>query len=291
MAKRKHRRHHGLLNSLTACISTTMVLILVGTIVFLGLMVGSLERSVKENFTVQVLLEDTLSQPQTFKLAEELKLMPYTKEVTYISKEEATRSMAEEYGVNPAEFIGDSPFPASFEVSLVAEYTEPDSLDLYMPRLKKAMGVMDVIYPSDLMEDVNNNIQHISMIIFFIILLLGIVSVSLINNTIRLNIAQRRQSIQTMKLVGASWGFIRRPFLQQAVVMGLIASVLADAVIVGGFYALLQWDPNLTANLTVFIMAVTLGSVLIVGVSLTLLCAFFSVNRHLAMTRAEATLY
>lgn len=291
MAKRKHRRHHGLLNSLTACISTTMVLILVGTIVFLGLMVGSLERSVKENFTVQVLLEDTLSQPETFKLAEELKLMPYTKEVTYISKEEATRSMAEEYGVNPAEFIGDSPFPASFEVSLVAEYTEPDSLDLYMPRLKKAMGVMDVIYPSDLMEDVNNNIQHISMIIFFIILLLGIVSVSLINNTIRLNIAQRRQSIQTMKLVGASWGFIRRPFLQQAVVMGLIASVLADAVIVGGFYALLQWDPNLTANLTVFIMAVTLGSVLIVGVSLTLLCAFFSVNRHLAMTRAEATLY
>lgn len=291
MAKRKHRRHHGLLNSLTACISTTMVLILVGTIVFLGLMVGSLERSVKENFTVQVLLEDTLSQPETIKLAEELKLMPYTKEVTYISKEEATRSMAEEYGVNPAEFIGDSPFPASFEVSLVAEYTTPDSLDLYMPRLKKAMGVMDVIYPSDLMEDVNNNIQHISMVIFFIILLLGIVSVSLINNTIRLNIAQRRQSIQTMKLVGASWGFIRRPFLQQALVMGLIASVLADAVLVGGFYALLQWDPNNAANLTVYVMAVTLASVVIVGVSLTLLCAFFSVNRHLAMTRAEATLY
>lgn len=291
MAKRKIRRKPGILNSLTACISTAMVLVLVGIIAFLSMMVGSIERSVKENFSVQVLLEDSVSKEATHKFYEELKAMPYTKDVTYISKEDATRSMAEDYGVNPAEFIGDSPFPPSFEVKLKAEYTSPDSLDTYIPGIKQAVGVIDVIYPEELMEDVGNNIQHISMIIFCIILLLGIVSVSLINNTMRLNIAQRRQAIQTMKLVGASWGFIRRPFLLQALGIGAIAALLADGVLASGFYLLMQWDPSNAVNITPMIMILTLLTVLIVGVALTLLCAFFSINRHLTMTRAEATLY
>lgn len=291
MAKRKIRRKPGILNSLTACISTAMVLVLVGIIAFLSMMVGSIERSVKENFSVQVLLEDSVSKEATHKFFEELKAMPYTKDVTYISKEDATRSMAEDYGVNPAEFIGDSPFPPSFEVKLKAEYTAPDSLDAYIPGIKQAVGVIDVIYPEELMEDVGNNIQHISIIIFCIVLLLGIVSVSLINNTMRLNIAQRRQAIQTMKLVGASWGFIRRPFLLQALGIGCVAALLADGVLATGFYLLLQWDPSNATNITPMIMIFTLLCVLIVGVCLTLLCAFFSINRHLAMTRAEATLY
>lgn len=291
MAKRKKHRKPGVLNSFTACISTAMVLVLVGIIVFFSMMVGSIERSVKENFSVQVLLEDSVSQNDTKTLLKEISTMPYTKEITYISKEDATRSMAEDYGVNPAEFIGDSPFPASFEVKLKAEYTAPDSLDAYMPGLKQAIGVMDVIYPEDLMEDVSNNIQRISMIIFFIVLLLGIVSVSLINNTMRLNIAKRRNSIQTMKLVGASWGFIRRPFLMQALGIGFVAAALADMVLAAGFYGILQWDPSITENITPLIMGCTLLSVLVIGVALTLLCAFFSINRHLAMTREEATMY
>lgn len=291
MAKRKHHRKPGRLNSFTACISTTMVLVLVGIITFLAMMVGSIERSVKENFSVQVLIEDSVSQTATQKLRKEIAAMPYTREVAYISKEAATRSMAEDMGTDPKEFIGYSPYPASFEVKLKAEYTEPDSLDKYMPGIKQALGVMDVVYPEDLMEDVNNNLRRITMIILAIVGLLCIVSISLINNTMRLNIAKRRQIIQTMKLVGAKWGFIRRPFLLQALGIGCIAALLADAALAGGFYALLQWDPSLLSLVSPIIMGATLAIVFIIGIALTLICAFFSINRHLTMTREEAALY
>lgn len=291
MAKKKHKHQPGRLNSFTACISTAMVLILVGIIIFLGLMVDSLERTIKEEFTVEVLLEDSLKQDETQKLLTEIEAMPYAKKVTFISKEEATRTMAENHGVNPAEFIGESPFPASFEVMLNADYTEPDSLEHFMPKLKQASGVTDVIYPGDLMKDVNANIQHVTLVLFIIILLLGVVSVSLINNTMRLNIAQRRHSIQTMKLVGASWGFIRRPFLLQAAGMGAVAGLLADGVLLGFFTTLLRWDPENAQIITTNVIGITLFCVAVVGVILTLLCAYFSVNRHLAMTRDEAALY
>lgn len=291
MAKKKHRHHPGRLNSFTACISTAMVLILVGTIVFFGIMAESIGRTVRENFTVEVLLDDSLSQGETKLLQREISEMSYTRQVTYISKADAAKAMAEDLGENPNEFIGKNPYPASFEISLKAEYTEPDSLKRYMPSLKQAVGVMDVIYPEEMMTSVSDNIHRISLILLVIAALLGVVSVSLINNTMRLNIAQRRHSIQTMKLVGASWGFIRRPFLWRAFGLGLVASLLADAVLAGGFVALLQWDPENASLVTPAVMIVTLASVAVVGIVLTLVCSFFSVNRHLAMSREEAALY
>lgn len=291
MAKKKHKHHPERLNSFTACISTAMVLILVGVTVFLGLMVDTFERTIKEEFTVEVLLEDSLKLDETQKLMTEIQAMPYTKKVTYISKEEATRTMAENHGVNPAEFIGESPFPASFEVMLKAEYTEPDSLEKHTAGLKQATGVTDVIYPGDLMKDVNSNIQHISIVLFIIIILLSVISVSLINNTMRLNVAQRRQAIQTMKLVGASWRFIRRPFLLQALGMGAVAALLADGILLAFFMTLLRWDPNNAQFITPDAMTITLLCVAFVGISLTIFSAYFSVNRHLTMTRDEAALY
>ncbi|MDO4211052.1 MAG: permease-like cell division protein FtsX [Bacteroidales bacterium] len=291
MAKKKHRHHPGRLNSFTACISTAMVLTLVGIIACFGLMANSLERSVKENFTVQVLLDDSLSQGETKKLMSEIGVMPYAKEVSYISKEEATKAMIEDFGLNPNEVQEGSPYPAMFEVYLKAEYTEPDSLTHYMEGLKKAMGVTDVVYPNDLMEQINDNIRSISIVLLVFVALLGIISVSLINNTMRLNIAQRRHSIQTMKLVGANWGFIRRPFLWRAAGIGLVASILAIAILAGAFFTLFNWDPDSLQFVTPLVMCLTAACVFVFGIVLTVVCAFFSVNKHLSMSRDEAALY
>lgn len=291
MSKKKHRHHPGHLDSVTAGISTTMVLILVGIIVFIGTMADSLGRSVKENFTVEVLLEDSLTKAETLKLQKELTAMPYTKHVTYISKEKATQSMAETFDTDPKEFIGNSPFPASFEIHLHADYADTDSLKRFMPSLKQTLGVTDVIYPEDLMSKVNKNFQQISIVLLIIAGLLAIVSIALINNTMRLNVARRRHSIQTMKLVGASWGFIRHPFIRRALWMGIVAGLLADGVIGSGIYTLMTWDQEVAALITPLVIATTLGTVLVCGVVLTLVCSFFSVNKHLHMSRDEAALY
>lgn len=291
MAKKKNRHHPGRLNSLTACISTTMVLILVGTIIFVGTLANSLGRSVKENFTIEVLLDDSLAVEQAKQLQADIAAMPYAKQVVHITKEQATKTMAENFGTDPKEFVGHSPFPASLEVRLNADYTDTDSLDRYMPALKKAAGVTEVIYPEDLMQEVNHNIRKISIVLLAIAILLSIISIALINNTMRLNVAQRRHSIQTMKLVGASWGFIRRPFIVRACVMGLIAGLIADAILFGGMQTLIGWEPDIQDLITPLIMVATYGGVLVCGLVLTLVCSFFSVNKHLRMSRDEAALY
>lgn len=292
MAKKKNRKHsRHLMSSFTACISTTMVLILVGIIVFGGSMAGELERTLKENFTVTLLLDDEISNRQAYDLQTDLRRMPYAKHVRYISKEKATRIQAETMGSDPSEFIGYSPIPASFEVQLRAEYACNDSIETFAPNLRKASGVTDVIYPKDLVAKVNHNFRQISIVLLVIAALLAIVSLSLINNTMRLSIARRRHSIQVMKLIGARWGFIRRPFLINAMGMGLLAGILADSVIFGGIYALMSWDEGVASLISPAIIALTLGSVLLTGIVLTLVCAFFSVNRHLYMSRDEANLY
>ena len=174
MRKKKSPRG-GRLDSVTACISTTMVLILVGTVLFFAALADNLSRSLRENFTVEVLLNDSIDQQQAYQLQTLLKSQPYTRHVVYTSKEEATRQQVEALGMDN-DFLGSSPIPASFEVHLKANYADTDSLQRYMPLLNKDARVSDVIYPGDLMKDVNRNIRKVSFILLIVAVLLGFVS-------------------------------------------------------------------------------------------------------------------
>ncbi len=248
MRKKKSPRG-GRLDSVTACISTTMVLILVGTVLFFAALADNLSRSLRENFTVEVLLNDSIDQQQAYQLQTLLKSQPYTRQVVYTSKEEATRQQVEASGLDN-DFLGSSPIPASFEVHLKANYADTDSLQRYMPLLNKDARVSDVIYPGDLMKDVNRNIRKVSIILLIVAVLLGFVSLALINNTLRMSVAKRRDAIQTMKLVGAKWSLIRRPFLTQAFYIGLISSIVADLTLWGAMLGLRSWDEDVSMLVT-----------------------------------------
>ena len=289
MRKKKSPRG-GRLDSVTACISTTMVLILVGTVLFFAAVADNLSRSLRENFTVEVLLNDSISQQQAYQLQSMLKNQPYTRQVVYTSKEEATRQQVEAVGLDN-EFLGSSPIPASFEVHLKADYANTDSLQRYMPQLNKDVRVSDVIYPGDLMKNVNRNISQVSLVLLIVAVLLGFVSIALINNTVRMSVAKRRDAIQTMKLVGAKWSLIRRPFLIKAFFIGLISSILADLALLSGMLGLHQWDENISALVTPTVMSLTLIGVPVLGITLTMISAYFSVNRHIGMRRDDSYLY
>ena len=290
MRKRKQRAG-GRLNSVTAVISATMVLVLVGTVVFFAAVADNFSRSLRENFAIEVMLNDSLTVQQTRALQRQIERQPYTKRLTYTSKEEATRQQREALDTDPEEFLGGSPIPASFELFLKADYANGDSLSKFMPPIAKNPAVLDVVYPKDLLDNVNDNIGKVSLALLVVAALLGMVSIALINNTMRLSVARRKHTIQTMKLVGARWSFIRRPFLLQAFWMGLLSSLLADGVLFAGMAALLRWDIEAAALVTPMVMGVTLVAVPVVGILLTLTCAFFSVSKHLGMSRNEAYLY
>ncbi len=174
--------------------------------------------------------------------------------------------------------------PASFEVHLKADYTNRDSLNKVIPVLKQDPAILEVSYPESLMDSLNDNIRKASTIMLIIAFLLAFVSFALINNTIRLSVHSRRFLIFTMALVGASWSFIRRPFIRQAFWIGFISALMAAALLLGGIYAMENYEPQMIDLVTWDVLAATLSVVFVCGMLLTLLCAYFSVNHNLNLS-------
>lgn len=280
-------RHQGM-QVVTLCISTTMVLTLLGLVILTGFTTRNLSNYVRENLTVTVMLGDSVTKKECIDFAKSLGKMPYAKKVVYISKEQALKEQTEAMGSDPSEFLGANPFVATIELNVNADYANADSLKRISKKLKKNRNIVtDVAYQEDLTESVNNNLQKASMILLALAVLLIIVSYSLISNSVRLDIYSRRFSIHTMKLVGASWGFIRRPFLTRAICIGMVASIMACAVLGGVIYALYNYQPGAEQVLGVVELSTTAAAVFASGLIIMLFCTFLSVNKFLRMTAGE----
>ena len=271
----------------TLCISTAMVLVLLGLVVFSVQTSRNLSQWVKENLTVTVMLSDDVSVNGAKMLCRDLYHRPYSRNIDYISKEQALKEQTEAMGSDPSEFLGVNPFPATLELQLKSDYANRDSLKWIAKELQKNPKITDVAYQVDLMDSVNRNLTKLNLLLLGLAVLLTFVSFSLINNTVRLSVYSRRFVIHTMKLVGASWGFIRRPFMNQALLVGVIAAILAIAVLGGLFYGLYYYEPNIVAVISWRELAITAGAVLLFGIIITAACSYISVNRFLRMSAGE----
>jgi len=269
------------------CISTTMVLILLGLVVFFVLSARNLSAHMKENLTVTVMLKDSVTVNDAKLFCRALYHRPFSRNIDYISQEEAQREQVKELGSDPTEFLGFNPFPATLEIQLKADYANRDSLKWITREIKKDARVSDIAYMEDLMDRVNVNLSRVSIILLVLAVLLTFVSFSLISNTVRLSVYARRFVIHTMKLVGASWGFIRRPFLKQAVGVGIIAAILANGVLGAGVYGLYLTQPGVSDIVTWEVLAITAASILLFGIVITALCAWLAVNKFLRMKAGE----
>ncbi len=274
---------------ITSSISTMLVLLLLGMVVFFVLSANNLSRYVRENISFSVLVSDDMKEAEALKFQKLLNDEPYVKETTYISKEQALKEQTEAMGTDPAEFLGYNPFTASIEIRLHADYAHKDSIAWIEEEIRQNKKVMEINYPQDLLEAVNNNIRKISFLLLGLAGLLTLISFALINNTIRLAIYSKRFLIHTMKLVGASWGFIRRPFLVRNIWIGVLAAFMADAALMMMGYGLVRYEPELIGIITPMTMLIVMGAVFVFGVLITSLCAFISINKYLRMK--ASTLY
>ncbi len=284
--KKKPSNRRGM-QLMTLCISITMVLVLLGLVVLSVLTSRNLSTWVKENLTVTVMLSDDASTNDAKRLCRNLYHRPYSKNIDYVSKDQALKEQTEAMGSDPSEFLGTNPFVATLELQLKADYANRDSLKWIVKELKKQAIVTDVAYQEDLMDRVNINLGRINILLLVLAALLTFVSFALINNTVRLSVYSRRFLIHTEKLVGASWGYIRRPFVSQAMSVGILAALLA--VIVLGFcvYGLYRFEPHIMTVITWRELTITGVSVLLFGIIITAICSWISVNRFLRMTAGD----
>lgn len=272
---------------ITACISTSLVLLLLGTVTFFVLTANSLSVYVRENLELSALIQDGTTKPDVDKLLQRIDALPFVKEVNYISKDDVLASETQEMGLDPTEFLGFNPYTASFEVKLKADYANSDSLRWIEETLRKETAISDVNYPNDLVNNINTNIRKISIVMLVLAFALLLVSFALINNTIKLTIYSQRFLLHTMKLVGADWGFIRRPFLKRNFWIGFIAAILALLMLGAGIYLLLRYEPKLVSLLNVKTLVIVAGAIVLFGVLITTICARISINRFLRVKAGD----
>ncbi len=287
--KIKNKSSHSDMQFVTSSISTTMVLILLGLVVAFSLTANNLSVYVRENINFSFLLSDGTSPQQAMQLMHQLRKQPYVKNLQYISKDQALKEQTAAMGTNPSDFLGYNPFTASIEVKLHSAYANTDSITKISNAIRHNSNVKDVLYQQGLLDAVNSNIRNISAVLLGLAFLLTLISFALINNTIRQSIHSKRFLIHTMKLVGASWGFIRKPFLLRSARGGLVAGIFANIILWVGVYWLVDLEPTLGDILTWNVMAVVTLSVLVFGILITLLCAYLSINKYLRMK--ASTLY
>ena len=274
---------------ITSSISTTLVLLLLGLVVFFVLGAHNLSVYVKENINFSILISDDMKESDILKLQKKLDKEPFVKETEYISKKQALREQTEAMGTDPQEFLGYNPFTASIEIKLHSDYANSDSIAKIEKKIKRNTNIQEVLYQKDLIDAVNDNIRNISLMLLGLAVILTFISFALINNTIRLTIYSKRFLIHTMKLVGASWSFIRRPFLRRNFWIGVLSAVIADAVLWGAAYWLVSYEPELIRVITPEVMLLVSVAVLVFGVLITWLCALLSINKYLRMK--ASTLY
>ena len=256
---------------ITSSISTTLVLLLLGLVVFFVLTAHNLSVYVRENISFSVLISDDMKEADILKLQKKLNQEPFVKEQT------------EAMGTDPEEFLGYNPFTASIEIKLHSDYANSDSIAKIEKMIKKNTNIQDVLYRKELIDAVNDNIRNISLVLLALAVVLTFISFALINNTIRLAIYSKRFLIHTMKLVGASWGFIRGPFLRKNVWSGILAAIVADSVLMGTAYWAVTYEQELLQVITPEVMLIVCASVLVFGIVITWLCAYFSMNKYLRM--------
>ena len=272
---------------ITACISTSLVLLLLGTVILVVLSAKSLSNHIRENLELSLLLNDNITEKEANNIITYAQGMPYTKEIHYTSKEDILTEQTTSMGVDPTEFLGYNPYTASIEIKLRADYANTDSIIPIKNKLMRYTQILEITYPSELMDNVNDNIRKISILLLILALALSLISFALINNTIKLTIYSQRFLLHTMKLVGADWTFIRRPFLLRNMGIGIISGIFANGLIASSIYLLLRYEPQMSHLFTLPTLCVVGVCVMLFGILITLLCAYISINRFLRMKAGD----
>lgn len=266
---------------LTLVISVSLVLFLLGLLGLVVINARELSNYFRESLSFSIFLDDGAREADIRMLQKDLDAKHYVKSTDYVSKDEAAAKMKEELGEDFIGFLGDNPLPPSIDVYLYADYTSPDSVAKIEKYVTEYPFVEEVLYRESLLILINENIKKISVFLLIISAFMFIISVTIINNTIRLGIYSRRFIIRTMQLVGATRSFIRKPFLVQGAFQGLVAALLAMILIMGLLY-LIEREFFLIFTFESPKMLMLLGAGIIVsGILISTISTFFSVNRYL----------
>ncbi len=271
------------IQTLSVYISTTLVLLLLGIMGILLVSGQAVSKRIKENLKITVVIDSKAEETAILRLKSGIDKKEYVLDSKYISKEDALNEAKESLGADPMELLGENPYEAEIEISLKKGFSNVEKMAEIEKGLLKNSIVAEVIYHKGHVDSVNRNIHKVALLLLTLLVLLTVISWSLISNLVRLSIYSKRFLLHTMKLVGATWSFIRRPFLLHNMWIGLVAGIIANAILGAALYLLQMRSPEIAQLLPVKELAIVGAGVVAFGITICTLCAFLSVNRFLRM--------
>ena len=270
-------------SSLSSIVSISLVLFMLGIIGVLVFNAKKLSDYVKENIGFSIFLHDDIREVDANFLRKTLDASSFVRYTEYISKERAAKDLKEQLGEDFISFLGYNPLSASIDVRMKADYANQDSINKIEKYLLQFKQVKEVHYQKSMVNLINENVSKISLVVLAFSGLLLFIALVLINNTIRLTVYSRRFIINTMKLVGATWGFIRKPFLIKSIIHGIYASLIAILMLSGLFYLVKKEFGDLVDLIDYEFIVIIFCVVTLFGVFINLISTYFAVNKFLRL--------
>lgn len=256
---------------------------MMGALGLIILQAKKLSDYVKENIGFSIIMKEGVKEAGIIQLQKTLDASPFVKSTEYIPQEKAAEIMKEDLGEDFIEFLGYNPLLPSVDLRLMADYANVDSLQKIEQDLLLNPNVKEVWYQKSLVHLINRNIQRIGLILLAFSLLLLLISIALINNTIRLSVYSRRFLIRSMQLVGATQKFIRKPFILQGLLQGIYAALIAILLLMGVVYFSQKEIPELIVLQDINLYITLFVIVIILGLIISWFSTYFAVRKYLKM--------
>lgn len=276
---------------IVSTVSISLVIFLLGSVGYMLYSALGTAQELKENITLSVELDNALDKQGEAKLQEKIRAIKGVSKITYSSKEEklADEEFRQMFGQEIEEVLGENPLRNSFEVGLTT--THKSQRDQVVEQIKRLEGVTFVSYPEATIENLHSSIRKITIILAVFGGALLVISLILLNNTIRLAIYSRRHLINTFKLVGATKWYIMKPFIFTASRQGLCAGFIASILFFGALFGLQGALPEVVTMTAMAEYYIVMGIMVAAGLVISVLFTTFAVNKFVNMKSDKIRLY
>lgn len=272
---------------ISVVISIALVLFMVGVLGLIVLKSTKVANFVKEKVAITLFIKDNVTQKQIKTFRETLLNEEFTKKAIYTSKTQAAKKYSKEIGEDFLEFLGENPLKNGIDIYLKAAYVTPEKVAALETRFTKNLFVADVSYDKPLINLLTKNIKRISFWLLIISGFFALIAMILINSSIRLSIYAKRFNIKTMQMVGATKGFIRKPFIWRSIKLGMLGAILALLGLAVLVYYLDKYIPSLDFLEDYTTLGYIAGGVVLSSFIITWISTFFATQRFLNLKTDE----
>jgi cell division transport system permease protein len=286
-AQERHIKRKLRTSSLSTMLSISLVLLMLGSMGFIYINTNRLTNYIKENVGVSLILEDNIKKVDRFQLQKNLDASPWVKSSRFVSKDEAAKILESDLGEDFISFLGFNPLSASIEVFLNAEYASEQNFIALEKEIEGNEIIKEIIIQKDLIDSINSNVRKLSLILVSFCVLLLIVAIALINNTIRLTVYSKRFIIRTMKLVGATNSFVRKPFLRSGLIQGVFSGLIGVILLISVLFSLHKEMPELLVLQDMYTIVLIFVGILLFGVLMSVIVTNIAVGKYLKMNEND----